>query len=834
MIDTPDPYVQLRVPASVSGRKRTAYKNNDVNPVWNESFKFTLDQNKKNKLEITLIDKNIAFGDEILGVEGYDLDTLPLNEHRNIEIKFTNTSTVHLKLRKTKEEHKGLRSSLALCDEEKMFQYARREKIFHNMQYILGEDAPSNISEVPHIAVLGSGGGFRAMVGLSGVFKALSDTKILDMVEYCAGLSGSSWYISQLYSHKDWPNIKPGKQNLELRQRIESSWTKLLITPKTMYKYISSIISKRRQGQPVSFTDFFGHLIGETLIGDRMDCKLSDMAAKVIDGQAPMPLMTCLHVKKHVSAMVFHEWVEFSPFEIGMPKYGVFMKPHHFGSKFYMGRLLKEHNEPPLHFLQGIWGSAFTILFKRLLTTSDATKKDPIQLMRMDSQDERMDMDTAITNDATVDTDDEESSDASDSDTESELDDDDDVEDLLVNNDGVNSERKNEFFIEMENIEEATNDALHSDETSSDRDDNPNDNVKSNENIPSSAKDETISSPTSATSQSTNPAEIYKRTSRRMSLMGKVKPVPQGPTVKKLRKQQSSSQKKYKSRSMWQTMLMSMFEKSELLSTRAGRAGLIHNFMRGLQVEKVYPFSPFSPTTPSDQTDFKSIFEEYATDMKRLYMVDGGLTFNSPYPLVLRPQRKVNLILSFDFSARDSDDAQPFKELLLAEKWAKINRVPFPKIDVSNYVDEPPRECYVFRNDDIPYCPVVMHFCLVNNEFKFYKKPGVRRETKEETDFADFSLFDDPEAPYSTFNFTYSNKSFDRLTQLTEFNTRLCVDRIREEILKCIENKKSGQRAQMSMKDIPRLRRMMSKDNASLLESYIKEDEESNTSSQVD
>lgn len=51
----------------------------------------------------------------------------------------------------------------------------------------------------------------------------------------------------------------------------------------------------------------------------------------------------------------------------------------------------------------------------------------------------------------------------------------------------------------------------------------------------------------------------------------------------------------------------------------------------------------------------------HPTNIKRLYMVDAGLTFNSPYPLVLRPQRAVEIILSFDFSARPSDTTPPFK-----------------------------------------------------------------------------------------------------------------------------------------------------------------------------
>ena len=47
--------------------------------------------------------------------------------------------------------------------------------------------------QTPTIAVIGSGGGFRAMTGFSGVFKALADTGLLDCATYACGLSGSSW-----------------------------------------------------------------------------------------------------------------------------------------------------------------------------------------------------------------------------------------------------------------------------------------------------------------------------------------------------------------------------------------------------------------------------------------------------------------------------------------------------------------------------------------------------------------------------------------------------------------------------------------------------------------
>lgn len=45
------------------------------------------------------------------------------------------------------------------------------------------------------VAILGSGGGFRAMVGFSGVMKALYESGILDCATYVAGLSGSTWLV---------------------------------------------------------------------------------------------------------------------------------------------------------------------------------------------------------------------------------------------------------------------------------------------------------------------------------------------------------------------------------------------------------------------------------------------------------------------------------------------------------------------------------------------------------------------------------------------------------------------------------------------------------------
>ena len=54
---------------------------------------------------------------------------------------------------------------------------------------------------------------------------------------------------------------------------------------------------------------------------------------------------------------LFTEWCEFSPYEVGFPKYGAFIPSELFGSEFFMGRLTKRLPESRICFLEGerVW-----------------------------------------------------------------------------------------------------------------------------------------------------------------------------------------------------------------------------------------------------------------------------------------------------------------------------------------------------------------------------------------------------------------------------------------------------------------------------------------------
>ncbi|XP_017311651.1 cytosolic phospholipase A2 [Ictalurus punctatus] len=674
LLDTPDPYVELFIPTAPESRKRTRHIDNDINPEWDESFEFILDPNQDNVLEVTLMDANYVV-DETLGMTSYSISKLKVGEKELVSILIGKTTKVFLELSLEICSAIDLRFSLALCDKEKLYRQQRREKVMLGIKKLLDMEKPrflpSSPQEVPVIAVVGSGGGFRAMVGFSGVMKALYESGVLDCSTYIAGLSGSTWYMSMLYSHPEFPKKGPEQINEELMKSVSSNPLRLLL-PQHITNYVQALWTKKSNGQPVTFTDIFGMLIGETLIPARMDSKLSEMQEKINDAQSPLPLFTCLHVKPDVSELMFADWVEFSPYEIGMSKYGTFMTPDLFGSKFFMGTVVKRYEENPLHFLMGVWGSAFSILFNRVLGVKDipggSTMEEELEHIKPEH---------------------------------------------IVGEDS------------LDNDEESHKVCMQDD-----------------------------------------------------------------------RQQEQAS---------WmQRMVTSLFSDSTLFNTREGRAGKVHNFMLGLNLSTSIPLAPYSDVLaqnyPEDEADavtdpdeFDRIYEPLDVKSKKIHIVDSGLTYNLPYPLILRPQRGVDLIISFDFSARPGDSSPPFKELLLAEKWARMNKLPFPRIDPKVFDREGMKECYVFKpSKGNKNCPTVIHFVLVNLDFRKFKAPGIPRETEADKQFADFDIFDDPETPYSTFNFQYSNKAFTQLHDLMEFNTLNNIEVIKEAIKESVVYRKEN------------------------------------------
>ena len=79
-------------------------------------------------------------------------------------------------------------------------------------------------------------------------------------------------YISTLYAHDDFPNVTHEQIQQELKASVTSNWKRHLAKSPA---YISSMIFKYKYGQPVSFIDFFGHLLGDVLLKGVRSCPSS-------------------------------------------------------------------------------------------------------------------------------------------------------------------------------------------------------------------------------------------------------------------------------------------------------------------------------------------------------------------------------------------------------------------------------------------------------------------------------------------------------------------------------------------------------------------------------
>lgn len=695
-IDTPDPYLRMRIPSSAEIVKRTKCVSNNKNPEWKEEpFVFHIDPEENNVLELTLWDEDFNADDQIGIAVCLPLDNLQLGKLEHRTLKFGEYSEVDITLEAStvSGEYADLRYSSELCDEEKEFREKRKAIVFDAMKRLLGEQAPQNMDEVPTIAVLGSGGGYRATTGFSAACRALDEMDLMDCMTYLTGLSGSAWGLSLLYSQTAGEKIDSMETQKNIREHLQ--WGPMwLLTPRRVMQYVKDITEKWKKGQPVSLTDFYGHCVGESLLGPKKNSvKLSDQKEKVANGAVPMPIYTALNSKRDVSAQSYAEWVEFTPYEIGMDKYGTFMKTELFGSKFFCGKLVEKFPESPLYYLQGIWGSFYAILLQRVLNQKkqiNTEQDDEKQLLEQQFLSEKS--------------------------NKNDSDDDDDVDDV---DEGVGDvgEKKNQKDVGISLMAKLQKD------------------VEADE-------------------------ELHKLDS-------------------KATKNQKTEKKEFRRK-----VIDYVLEKLPGLQTRSKRAGLVHNFLRGLGLDGAKEYKDgAAPQCPFERDNIKR---------KRMELIDAGLMFNSPYPPLLRKQRSVDLILSFDFSARESDEERPFKNIKLAEDWAKRNGLLFPPIDADEQFDRDGwKECYVFKDPTNPKCPIVLHFVLINKTYRDFVRPGVPRTTKQEQKAGDFPVFNDPDKRFSTFNLKYTHDIFDRLSGLVEFNTAINEQLIKDTMVECVQRKRT-------------------------------------------
>ncbi|KAG7221963.1 hypothetical protein INR49_028246 [Caranx melampygus] len=235
---------------------------------------------------------------------------------------------------------KLIRQSGALCAGEQDYVDRRKRVILESLNS-LGINCTAD--SVPHIALLASGGGQRAAVGLVGSVYQMEKDGMLDPLLYLGGLSGSTWSMSTLYSNPQWSNnmdaavFNLSGPGVELEEAL--NW-----------------LNKRAKEEHFSLTHIWGVLTSAGIM-KQMDLRhLSDEASR--NATNPYPIYSAVEKHCFTNGPIEGKWFELSPHEVGFTEMGLFVETSLLGSKFKNGELLERKPEMDMVELQGVLGCA--------------------------------------------------------------------------------------------------------------------------------------------------------------------------------------------------------------------------------------------------------------------------------------------------------------------------------------------------------------------------------------------------------------------------------------------------------------------------------------------
>ncbi|NXD80786.1 PA24E phospholipase, partial [Halcyon senegalensis] len=184
-----------------------------------------------------------------------------------------------------------------------------------------------------------------------------------------------------------------------------------------------------------------------------------------------------------------------------------------------------------------------------------------------------------------------------------------------------------------------------------------------------------------------------------------------------------------------------------------------HNFLKGLQLHNKYldneNFCMWKDTVLDSSPNQLNEMGDY------LNLIDTAFFINTSCPPILRPERKVDVILHLNYSG--GSQTLP---LDLFSEYCLEHEIPFPSTELSQEDREHLKECYVF--EDSLEAPIVVYFPLVCDTFQKYKAPNVERSpTEMEQGRVDVSSCI---GPYSTGLLTYTEENFNKLLNLCRYN----------------------------------------------------------------
>ncbi|XP_044857053.1 cytosolic phospholipase A2 gamma-like [Mauremys mutica] len=536
------------------------------------------------------------------------------------------------------DDDKTVRLSNEISDGEKEAIRNRRPKVLACLKSL---GIACEEDNTPNVAVLGSGGGLRAMIALQGTLVEMKNQGLLDAVMYLCGVSGSTWCMSFLYKEKDWT---------EKLQVLEEQLCNTLPKPPCDVLKAFSILCQAAEDELFSLTDVWAFFVFLFMLKKCDQTTLSQHEVASTSGTNPYPIYAAVEMKK------LHEeggnspgtWFEFTPHECGFPGPGAFVCTKYLGSKFEDGNLKKQREEKNIHYLQGLWGSALASRqHLQGIRCTCATCQCILLLLELQVH-------------------------------------------ASAGEDCEGVFKKLKEVLKGENSKDSYQKCCEMSETWGSK-------TLEERMADCDAHDRIFE------------MEFGGKTYVELGLRGNIW------SICKL---------------LWKFWSC----------CRDWIWGTTNNFL--------YTCDPKSKSP---------VF----TKDKIISLIDSWTAINSAYPLVLRGERKVKLILSFDFS-----DGDPFETIKKTAKYCETNNIPFPKIDPEKLDPCHPSDCYIFKGKDVP---IVMHFPL----FNIKNCPGEIEHFRKK---------------FSVSHLVYIKKDIDELLEKAKMNVSNNKERIREEIQRIVSS----------------------------------------------
>ncbi|CAL8264522.1 unnamed protein product [Gadus morhua 'NCC'] len=162
---------------------------------------------------------------------------------------------------------------------EQQFVSARKEGIRNSLQSL---GMHINADSVPHIALLGSGGGQRAAVALLGSLQQMGQDDLLDTLLYMGGVSGSGWAMASLYTDPQWSTNT-------------AAALARLTQPGPEVDDIMDWLKVRSEQEDFSLSDLWGSLLSSSIMKQMDRTRLSDEAKET--NHQPVSGLQCAGTK---------------------------------------------------------------------------------------------------------------------------------------------------------------------------------------------------------------------------------------------------------------------------------------------------------------------------------------------------------------------------------------------------------------------------------------------------------------------------------------------------------------------------------------------------------